>query len=446
MRHFSEIFLIILLLTALSGSLSAQLLFQGERKYLDLHYEDLSTSSWARATDFGERMKRLARQALPPVRGCHIAIITLAEEGAPQVFEAKLEKRRFVRITIPRDYRRIEPDTRSITDLMSWLLLANAGFGPEHADKIRDSWYVTGLARKALSEMSLISSPFSGYYPAAYLFESDGIAPTLRQLTSVPLLAGDSAPRLIYEEYSELLIQLCSKNRLFREGILEQIIKKTLDNPESDGCRLFAEAAGEAILKRNTGILRQDAKGAERELELEKWFRRELERLLIWDLLPASVRKIEAEYHKAVRFRYTYEGSTLTGTLADFVLQWEKMDNPGKLLSSVMDRLLALGQIIPPDLAVPLSEVRSSLSRLRTDRSGESLQKLRQAEASFFTELERHIAIERFLIETEKRVLPPATRYFITLQVLKQQEAQGASPASGINALLNAGISGGGNP
>ena len=66
MRHFSEIFLIILLLTALSGSLSAQLLFQGERKYLDLHYEDLSTSSWARATDFGERMKRLARQALPP--------------------------------------------------------------------------------------------------------------------------------------------------------------------------------------------------------------------------------------------------------------------------------------------------------------------------------------------------------------------------------------------
>ena len=425
MRHFSEIFLIILLLTALSGSLSAQLLFQGERKYLDLHYEDLSTSSWARATDFGERMKRLARQALPPVRGCHIAIITLAEEGAPQVFEAKLEKRRFVRITIPRDYRRIEPDTRSITDLMSWLLLANAGFGPEHADKIRDSWYVTGLARKALSEMSLISSPFSGYYPAAYLFESDGIAPTLRQLTSVPLLAGDSAPRLIYEEYSELL---------------------TLDNPESDGCRLFAEAAGEAILKRNTGILRQDAKGAERELELEKWFRRELERLLIWDLLPASVRKIETEYHKAVRFRYTHEGSTLTGTPADFALQWEKMDNPGKLLSSVMDRLLALGQIIPPDLAVPLSEVRSSLSRLRTDRSGESLQKLRQAEASFFTELERHIAIERFLIETEKRVLPPATRYFITLQVLKQQEAQGASPASGINALLNAGISGGGNP
>ena len=136
----------------------------------------------------------------------------------------------------------------------------------------------------------------------------------------------------------------------------------------------------------------------------------------------------------------------MTGTPADFALQWEKMDNPGKLLSSVMDRLLALGQIIPPDLAVPLSEVRSSLSRLRTDRSGESLQKLRQAEASFFTELERHIAIERFLIETEKRVLPPATRYFITLQVLKQQEAQGASPASGINALLNAGISGGGNP
>ena len=76
----------------------------------------------------------------------------------------------------------------------------------------------------------------------------------------------------------------------------------------------------------------------------------------------------------------------MTGTPADFALQWEKMDNPGKLLSSVMDRLLALGQIIPPDLAVPLSEVRSSLSRLRTDRSGESLQKLRQAEASFFTD------------------------------------------------------------
>ena len=100
MRHFSEIFLIILFLMALSGSLSAQL-FQGERRYLELHYEDLSVSSWAQASDFGERMKRLARQALPPVRYAYTPIITLAEKNAPQVFKAELEKQRLLRITIP---------------------------------------------------------------------------------------------------------------------------------------------------------------------------------------------------------------------------------------------------------------------------------------------------------------------------------------------------------
>ncbi len=442
MRHFSEIFLIILFLMALSGSLSAQL-FQGERRYLELHYEDLSVSSWAQASDFGERMKRLARQALPPVRYAYTPIITLAEKNAPQVFKAELEKQRLLRITIPQDYRRIEPDIRSITNLMSWLLLANAGLKPEHADKIRDSWYVTGLARKALSEMSLINSPFSDYYPAAYLFESYGISPTLRQVTSVPLRVNDSAPRLIYEEYSELLIEFCSRNRLFRSGFLGEIIRKTLASPEADGCLLFAETAGEQILKRNPGILRQNVKGAERERELDKWFQRELERLLTWNLLPASVQRIETEYHKAVRFRYRHEGSTLTGTPPDFASQWEKMDNPNELLTAVMDKLLALGQLIPPDLAIPLSEVRSSLSRFRTDRSEESLQQFRQAEASFFTELERHIAIEHFLNATEKRMLPPATRYFITFQVLRQWEARGASPVSGINALLNGETTGG---
>ena len=77
--------------------------------------------------------------------------------------------------------------------------------------------------------------------------------------------------RLIYEEYSELLIELCSRNRLFREGFLEKIVRRTLDKSKTDGFRLFAEAAGPAILKRNPGILRQDAKDAEREKELEKF-------------------------------------------------------------------------------------------------------------------------------------------------------------------------------
>ena len=45
--------------------------------------------------------------------------------------------------------------------------------------------------------------------------------------------------------------------------------------------------------------------------------------------------------------------------------------------------------------------------------------------------------------KTEKGILPPATRYFVTFPVLNQWENLGASPAPGINALLNAGIAGG---
>lgn len=441
MGRFSEIFLIFFLLTGISG---APRLPAGERIYLNLHYEDLSTSPWGRAADFGERLKRLARQALPPRGHCFTVNIVLAEPSEPQTFSAKEGKHRLLRVTIPRDYAKIEPDMRSVTNLTAWLLLANLGVRPEHADKIRDSWYVTGLARKALSEMHLIHSPFSGYFPAAYAFGADGILPTLRQVTAVPLRIEDSAPRLVYEEYCELLLELCSRSRLFREGFLAETVRRTLDGSAPDGFRLFAETAGPAILKRNPGILKQDARGAEREKELEKWFRGGLERLLTLDLLPASVRRVETEYRAATRFQYRADGSVLTGSPADFVHQWDKMERPWERLTELMNRLLALGRIVPPDLAIPLSDIRSALSRFRTDRSEESLRSFQCAESAFFRAMERHIALERMLEKTERHVLSPATRYFVTFPVLNQWEKRGASPSPGIDAFLNAGLAGGG--
>ena len=439
MRIFSAIFLIFFLWTSFSG---AQTPPAGKRIYLNLHYEDVDTSSWGRASDFGERLKRLTLQALPPRERGYAVNIVLAEESAPQHFDAKLEKHRLLRITIPHDYAKIEPDIRSVTTLTAWLLLANLGFDPKHADKIHDSWYVTGLARKALSEMVRSTTPFSGYYPAAYTCSANGILPTLRQLTAVPLKTSDSAPRLIYEEYSELLIELCSRNRLFREGFLAEIILRTLEKPDADGFQLFAETAGTAILKRNMGILKQDARGAELEQELEKWFAQSMERLLTWDLLPASIRRVETEYRQAIRFQYASEGSILTGSPEDFIKRWDKMERPGEQLTALMKKLVALGQIVPPDLVVPLSEIRSALSRFRTDRSEKSLRAFRDAERLFFQTMERHIAIEGLLEKTERQVLPPATRYFITLPVLNQWENFGASPSTELNALLN-GTSGG---
>ena len=190
------------------------------------------------------------------------------------------------------------------------------------------------------------------------------------------------------------------------------------------------------------GILKQDAGGAELEQELEKWFGQSMERLLTWDLLPASIRRVETEYRQAIRFQYTSGGSILTGSPEDFINRWDKMERPGEQLTALMKKLVALGQIVPPDLVVPLSEIRSALSRFRTDRSEKSLRAFRDAERLFFQTMERHIAIEGLLEKTERQVLPPATRYFITLPVLNQWENFGASPSTELNALLN-GTSGG---
>ena len=117
--------------------------------------------------------------------------------------------------------------------------------------------------------------------------------------------------------------------------------------------------------------------------------------------------------------------------------QWEKMEHPEKRLSEVMRKLVSLGQIAPPDLSLPLSEIRAALTRFRTDRSEETRLKFRKAEEKFFRAMEQHIAMERLLEDTERSVLPPATRYFATFQVLRDREKDGPSPAGGINALLD---------
>ena len=113
MRNFSAIFLILMLPVFLPVMLHAQVA-DGAKKLVLLQYEDLANSPWARAVDFGDRMKRLARQALPPLPRHYQTIITLAPPDEPQTFSAKYDHPRAIRIRIPGDYALIEPDTKAI--------------------------------------------------------------------------------------------------------------------------------------------------------------------------------------------------------------------------------------------------------------------------------------------------------------------------------------------
>ena len=432
MRRFSGIFFLFL-----AGLIFHAQQTSGATKVYFSEYEDLANSNWAKANDFAERLKRLARQTMPYNGQSYQTVIVLAEKNKPQTFHAEFDGRKTVRIQIPSDYRLFLHDMSSTTRLCSWFLLANAGLPPEHAQIIQNTWFVTGLTRKAIHEMHFVDTPFSSYYPAAYTLESHALAPKLKKIAGTPLLPTDAAPRMIYEEYCELLVLICAKNKLFKEDNLHQIILETVRSfPNTDHFRIFLNHMAPSVIRRETGTKKLPEQ--EQADFMEQWFRRELSRALTWDLLPASVQRIEQEYRKAVTFQYRRRetGSELTGKLVDLAEQWDQMEQPEKLHAEVLRRLILLGQIVPPDLVHPLSALRFAVIKFRTARTPAEIAEMKNAEAKFFAALENHIAIDRFLNRTERESLPPGTRFYLTRWMLWQKEMRESIPVTGIDRLL----------
>jgi len=435
-----------------------------------LNYENAATSPRARLVSLTERLKRLSRQSLhlPKSRKAREIFATLSDGKKEKLFTYRMDKRGNMRIILPNSYEKLWVEPAALPRLTGWYLFGHAAKNPDLEKSFRNSWFVVGLSRKVMGEMNVVRTPFAGYFPAAYVLTSISRYPSLQSLLETELLPEDTVPRLIYEEYCELLVMICARSGLFRAGLLARL----LDDLEKDPSRrdmpeLFRKHSRKALEKRAPKIFRGIATNDQLKTAYETWFRKELDELLNYGFLPASAEKIETIYQKTVRFESPVKteeknaggkqderkntvgkpsgkkqkeedrtADTVSGGLEELIANYQKLEVPERTAADIIGGISRLQHMSPPDLKIPLSNIRNALQTFAARPTLRNGNVLLQTEQEFFKALEYHLALEKFLAKTEVGCVSPAARYYLTFSLIDYERKPEQQPLRGLAELL----------
>ena len=441
-RYLIFFALVWLPVTAGSGVLAA-----ADGNFYVLKYEDAAVSPRAQVISLSERLKHMTRQYVVRRKNnkTRDIYIDLTDGRKRKPFTYQIDRQGNMRICLPDSYPKLLSAPAGLPQLTGWYLFGYAGKNPDLERHFRSSWFVVGISRKLLGEMNRQRMPFSGYYPAAYALTSISRYPKLESLLETPLLPEDTAMRLVYEEYCELLTAICIRTGLFRSGLLTALLEDLEKAPNRrDMAELFRRHTQAVLRKRFPVIFSRAVSQADLKDAYEQWFRKELSDMLNNGFLPASAEKLEAGYLKATRFdsrlKKTKEEEhpvVMSGSLADLVRHYTRLEFPEKTVSEMLGRLRRLARTVPPDLRIPLSDVQEALAAFAHDPQTQTGCALLETDRRFFRALERNLVLEKFLREAETACVSPSARYYLTFSLIDYENRAVNQPLRRLNELLD---------
>ena len=413
-----------------------------------LNYEDAAVSPRGRVISMAEKLKRLSRQSLPAKqeRSVREIFVRLSDGKKEKPFSCRTDRRGNLRIILPDSYGKLLTEPGSLPRLAGMMLFGRLGKNPELERHFRNSWFTVGLARKAIGEMTPVRTPFADYFPAAYTLTSARRYPELDALLAEPLTPDDTTLRLLYEEYCELLVLICARNGLFKAGMLVRMLDELEKKPErNDMPELFRKFSLPVLKKRHPKLFPDGVAEAGVKKAYEEWFRKELDAMLNWNFLPASAEKIEAAYLETVHFegklKTEEEGEkekpeSVYGGLAELIRCRGRLENADLIEGKMIAGLSRLIKQSPPDLKIPVSDVRNALQAFSADPSQSAGERLLRAEQNFWRALERNLALEKFLSDAETECTAPAARYYLTFRLIDYRNRTAFRPLKTLAELL----------
>jgi len=413
-----------------------------------LNFEDAAVSPRGRVIMLSEQLKRLVRQCIPS-RGEKSSvreIFSVLSDGKSSLpFTFRLDKYNNLRCFLPDSYPKLMAEPAALPRLTGIFLFGRAGKDPALEKHFRNSWFVVGLSRKLLDDMNPLATPFNGYFPAAYALTSAEVYPSLHRLLATPLLPEDTAPRLIYEEYCQLLVMICIRNGLFREGLLARMLDELEKNPDADMPEMFCRLTLPRLKKKRPSLFPASPAVPDQSEIMEKWFRQELDALLNGMFLPPGSEKMESRYLEAVRFsaelktagqNQTAPPVQIQGGLLELTRQYDRLKEPEKTAHEIVFKLTRLLRLSPGSLKIPLERVRTALQEFIRTPQPAAAARLLEAERQVFTALEKNLVLERFLSETDRDCVAPAARYYLTFHLIDYHRSSGEEPLPQLVRLL----------
>lgn len=318
-------------------------------------------------------------------------------------------------ITLPERFESWADDPVKLDQFVRWSCLARLGFPPEKAEELPDSWIFAALARKAVTENWRLRSSRFGRFPAAYALASHGVFPEMKDIVGIAPSPSDGFSRMIYEEWAQLLFDLCTRSGAVKKGLVERYLTELVRNPAADQNALFQSVFLKHVAaygNRRYGRFVQ----TDRVFDVDKWFRRETEKILLNRFLPMSLNYLETSY------RQTLNLPGKDGNPVSIFELAKRMRGPLPLdlqlaLSESVIRQTELLYMSAPQVTPAFAALIEEISRFRNEGGTEqSAERMEKAEKRFLLSLEQQALVERILREAERKHVPPGERHSLNLQ------------------------------
>ena len=367
------------------------------------------------------RFRNLARLTLPRVTGglpreilCTFHVPPPDGKGD---FKAEPDRGNKIQIFLPERFSAWSEDPRKLEQVARWTFLSRLGLSLEQQKKMPHSWVFAGIARRTASDSWKLRNLKFGRFPAAYALASHGIFPELKDILETVPDAADGFSRIMYEEWAQLLFEQCVRSGAMRKGLLEQYLAGIYRKPDVNQAELFRELfyshlAAYAKKKFGRFVLTDGV------FDLDKWFRREAERVLLSRFLPMSVAHLETSYRQAVGIDLRdAKGNSRTISIVELAGNLRgKPDLDLQLqLAETLVRLTELLYMSPPLVTEAFSGLIHEITSFRNGDFGkQTAANIAAAEKRFLRALEIQSLTENILKEAENRLIPIGERYSLS--------------------------------
>ncbi len=399
-----------------------------EFKFLDENAAVPGDSYYSQTLAF--RFRNIARLFLPRVtKGLPHEILCAFNVPPPDgkgSFKVEKDRGNKIQIFLPERFSAWSEDPRKLEQMARWTLLSRLGLSLEQQERVPHSWVFAGIARRTASASWTLRNLRFGRFPAAYALASHGVFPELKDIIETAPDAADGFSRTMYEEWAQIVLEQCVHSGAMRKGLLERYLAGIYANPEISQYALFRELFLPHLAeygKRKFGrfVLTDGA------FDLDKWFRREAERMLLSRFLPISVSYLETSYRQAVGISVRdAKGNTRTVSVTELAksLRGKPEIDLQLQLSETLVRLTELLYTSPPQVTEAFSGLINEITLLRNAGGGpQTAERIASAEKRFLQALEIQSLTENILKDAERRLIPVGKRYSLSFSEKTCSEA-----------------------
>ena len=417
--------MVLFLLTALSAVWAQE---SYEFKFLDGDAAVPGDSYYSQTLAF--RFRNLARLTLPRVTGGLpreiLCTFNVPPPDGKGDFKAETDRGNKIQIFLPERFSAWSEDPRKLEQMARWTFLSRLGLSLEQQKKMPHCWVFAGIARRTASDSWKLRNLKFGRFPAAYALASHGVFPELKDILETVPDPADGFSRAMYEEWAQILFEQCVRSGAMKKGLLERYLAEIFGNPEVNQAALFRKlfySHLSAYAKRKFGrfVLTDGA------FDLDKWFRREAEHLLLSRFLPMSVAYLETSYRQAVGVSVKEADGNLrmipVAELAEKLRGKPDLDLQLQLAETLV-RLTELLYMSPPLVTEAFSGLIHEITVFRSEGAGkQTAEKIASAEKRFLRALEIQSLTENILKDAERRLIPVGKRYSLSFSEKTCSEA-----------------------